>query len=191
MVRQKIAVFASGTGSNALNIISYFENHPQIEVAFVLSNKADAPVVDAARKLGIETVIVPNERIETPGVLIDICKERKVNGIILAGFLRKIPMDFVEHYENRILNIHPSLLPKYGGAGMYGKLVHEAVRAAGEVETGITIHYVNSEYDKGEIIAQFSCPLEAGEPLESILEKIHRLEMEHFPRVIEELFTRS
>ncbi|MGV3631982.1 MAG: phosphoribosylglycinamide formyltransferase [Bacteroidota bacterium] len=188
MVRQKIAVFASGRGSNALNIMAYFKGHPQIEIAFVLSNKADAPVVADARKLGTETVIVPNERIDIPGELIAICEERQIDGIVLAGFLRKIPLDFVERYENRIINIHPSLLPKYGGAGMYGKLVHEAVISAGEAETGITIHFVNSEYDKGEIIARFTCPLEPGDTLESVLEKIHCLEMEHFPPVIEQVF---
>lgn len=188
MIRKKIAVFASGRGSNALNIITYFETHPAIRVSLLISNKADAPVVRAAAEKGVETLVVPNARIEEPGFLRGICEQKAIDGIVLAGFLRKIPRDLVSRYENRIVNIHPSLLPKYGGAGMYGDFVHQAVLAARETESGISIHLVDAEYDRGRIIAQFSCKLDREECLESIREKIHLLEMQHFPKVIESVF---
>lgn len=191
MIRQKIALFASGRGTNALNIIKHFKNHPTIEVALLVCNKADAPIVEEVNKLGIECIICKNSDIEVPGFLVGICRDRGIDFIVLAGFLRKIPIDFVTHFENKIINIHPALLPKFGGEGMYGKFVHQAVLEAGENTTGISIHFVNSEYDKGEIIAQFSCELTENESVESIQEKIHCLEMEHFPPVIEKTLSQK
>lgn len=188
MVPKKIAVFASGTGSNALNIINYFKDHPGIQVGFVLSNRADAPVLAAAAQQGVATLTLNNTEVSDADVLIRLCEEQGVDGIVLAGFLRKIPEHFVSRYENRILNIHPSLLPKYGGEGMYGNFVHQAVLANREMQTGITIHWVNTEYDKGEVVAQFTCELDENESIESIREKIHALEMMHFPKVIEQAF---
>lgn len=186
-----LALFASGQGSNALNIMSFFSNHPTISVELIVCNKADAPIVSATQNRNVAIEICDNEHIEKQGVLIGICEKHAINGVVLAGFLRKIPADFVSHFSNKILNIHPSLLPKYGGENMYGKKVHEAVLKNKEAKTGITIHFVNEEYDKGEIIAQFECQLEPTETLASIQEKIHSLEMENFPKVIEQVFSKA
>lgn len=187
MIQKNLALFASGRGSNALNIIDYFNGNSSLKIAFVLCNKANASIVASAREKGINVIVCQNEDIEKPNYLTEICEKNKVSTVILAGFLRKIPADFVQNYPNRIINIHPSLLPKYGGEGMYGKFVHEAVLENGDKETGITIHYVNEEYDKGEIIAQFKCPLTNQESVESIQTKIHALEMEYFPKIIEKV----
>lgn len=187
MIPKKIALFASGKGSNALNIITYFKENPQVEIAFVLSNKSDAPVISATQALGIRTVVCSNQEIEEEAFLKNLCEQENLDLIVLAGFLRKIPADFTQHFDRKIVNIHPSLLPKYGGEGMYGNFVHQAVLANKEAETGITIHLVNAEYDMGKIIAQFSCPLNEHDTLESIQQKIHALEMEHFPKVISSL----
>lgn len=187
MIQKKIALFASGRGSNALNIIDYFENDPRIKIQFVLSNKFDAPIVESAKKRGIRVVICSNKEVASDSYLLDLCEGYQIDYIILAGFLRKIPLSLIRLFDEKIINIHPSLLPKYGGQGMYGKFVHEAVLGNNEKETGITIHFVDADYDKGKIIAQFSCKLSDFETLESIQQKIHELEMEHFPRVIEKV----
>ena len=187
MIRKNLALFASGRGSNALNIIDHFEGNPNVKIAFVLCNKATAPIVSSAREKGVNIIVCQNEDIEKPNYLIEICEKNNIDTVVLAGFLRKIPADFIRKYPNKIINIHPSLLPKYGGEGMYGKFVHEAVLMNGERETGITIHYVNEEYDKGEIIAQFKCTLSDQESTESIQNKVHTLEMEHFPKTIEKV----
>lgn len=186
---KKIALFASGKGSNALNIIAYFKGNPLVEIAFVLSNKSDAPVISATKALGIKTVVCSNQEIEQGSFLIDLCEQEKLDLIVLAGFLRKIPADFTQYFDQKIVNIHPSLLPKYGGEGMYGNFVHQAVLANKEKQTGITIHFVNAEYDKGKMIAQFSCELDEKDTLESIQQKIHNLEMEHFPKTIEKILS--
>ncbi len=186
-----LALFASGQGSNALNIIAFFNNHPSISVKLIVCNKADAPIVSAAQNRNVAIEICDNEHIEKQGVLISICEKHAINAVVLAGFLRKIPADFVSHFSNKILNIHPSLLPNYGGENMYGKKVHEAVLNNKETKTGITIHFVNEEYDKGEIIAQFECNLEPTETVASIQAKIHSLEMENFPKVIEQVFSKA
>lgn len=187
MLKCRLAIFASGRGSNALNLIAHFENHPEVEIAFVLANKADAPIVEAAREQGVNVLVCSNTQVEETGYLTQICREHEVSHIVLAGFLRKIPGDFVNAYANRIINIHPSLLPKYGGTGMYGNFVHQAVLQNRESETGISIHLVNEEYDRGTILAQYSCELTEEETLESIQQKIHRLEMEHFPAIVEQV----
>ncbi len=190
MEKRKIALFASGNGSNALNIIEYFKNHSQIEVAFVFTNNKNAGIIAAAEKLGVKVLVCNNLDAENSNFLIDLCEKEAISFVVLAGYLRKIPEDFVAHFPNKIINIHPALLPKYGGVGMYGAHVHRAVLENKEKETGITIHFVNSEYDKGEQIAQFSCQLTDNESVESIQEKIHALEMEHFPKVLERVFLR-
>ena len=153
----------------------------------MLSNKADAPIVTEARKRNHEVQLCSNAEVEQPGFLAALCQKAGVDAIVLAGFLRKIPVDLVETYPKRIINIHPSLLPKYGGAGMYGNFVHQAVLENRETSTGISIHFVDPEYDRGEIIAQFSCVLGDSESLESIREKIHELEMKHLPAVVEQI----
>jgi phosphoribosylglycinamide formyltransferase-1 len=185
MKANKIAIFASGNGSNALNIINYFENHARIEIAFILTNNENAGIVDSARKQGVHVFVCSNQEVENANFLIELCEKEAISFVVLAGYLRKIPVEFVNHFPKNIINIHPALLPKFGGAGMYGAHVHKAVLENKEKETGITIHFVNSEYDKGEQIAQFSCQLADNESVESIQEKIHALEMEHFPKVIE------
>ncbi len=184
MISKRLAIFASGTGSNTLNIIQFFKNSDAVEVSFVLSNKQDAKIVESAKKEGVEVVVVSNQDVEDGKNIVDLCISKNIDYIILAGFLRKIPTELIEQFPDRIINIHPSLLPKYGGKGMYGANVHKTVLENREVESGITIHFVNSEFDKGEIIAQFSCELTSDETLESLQEKIHQLEHANFPTVI-------
>lgn len=191
MVKSRLAIFASGQGSNALNLIEHFKNEKDIEIGFVLTNKSDAPVIQSAREKGVEVHICSNTEVQSPAYLKQICEDKAITHIILAGFLRKIPQDLVTAYNNRIINIHPALLPKYGGEGMYGKFVHQAVLEHGDLQTGISIHLVNEEYDKGEILAQFSCPLTENETVESIQEKIQQLEKQHFPKTVAQFLTET
>ena len=186
MNQHRLAIFASGNGSNALNIITFFKKHPKIKVAFLLCNKLEAPIVQLASEKGIKVIVITNEEVEQADLLIDLCQRHQITSIILAGFLRKLPAGFVRFFPNKIINIHPSLLPKFGGEGMYGKFVHEAVLKQKETETGISIHFVNEEYDKGELLAQFKTALSETETVESIQKKIHALEMKHFPKIIEQ-----
>ena len=181
----KIALFASGTGSNAETIIRFFEHNSAVEIVFVLSNKAQAPIVEKAKSLGVSVVICSNDQVEDPTFLVGLCQNEAIDYIILAGFLRKIPDALIAAYSEKIINIHPSLLPKFGGAGMYGKYVHEAVIAAHEKQTGISIHYVSEEFDSGRIIAQFSVPILTDDTVETIQEKVHQLEHQHFAPTIE------
>ncbi|NBP56004.1 phosphoribosylglycinamide formyltransferase [bacterium] len=181
----KIALFASGTGSNAETIIRYFEHNSAIEIVFVLSNKAEAPIVNKAKSLGVRVLTCTNRDVENASYLLDLCKSEQIQYIILAGFLRKIPDTLIAAYPEKIFNIHPSLLPKYGGAGMYGKHVHQAVKEAGETETGITIHYVSEEFDSGRIIAHYSVLLTEEDTVDSIQEKVHQLEHRYFAKTIE------
>lgn len=186
MKKIRLALFASGTGSNALNIIDHFAGHRQIEVGFVLTNKANAPVVEKSQLRGVETIILNNELVSEADTLLKVCKEHQADYIVLAGYLRLIPSAFIEHYDERIINIHPSLLPKFGGKGMYGSRVHEAVLAAGEKESGISIHFVDSHFDEGRVIAQFSCEVGSSDTIETLGAKIRQLEHAYFPVVIEE-----
>ncbi len=180
-----MAIFASGQGSNALNIIAHFENHPEIEITFVLSNRADAKVLEEAKKLGVDTLHFENSKVEDGPFMTALCASHHIDFIVLAGYLRKIPELLIDHYPERIFNIHPALLPKFGGAGMYGKFVHEAVISGKETETGISIHYVNAEFDSGRIIAQFRCLVEPHDTLEEVTQKVQQLEQAYFPVVIE------
>lgn len=181
-----ICIFASGRGSNAIRIINYFQNHSTIRVACILSNKNDAPVVETVRKMGVKVITCTNQEVDTPMYLQNMCLNQNIHFIVLAGFLRKIPIDLINKYENRMINVHPSLLPKFGGSGMYGNYVHKAVLAQQEKETGITIHYVTEEFDQGGHIAQFHTSLSEKDNLETIKEKIHQLEQRYFPYVIEQ-----
>lgn len=185
MAKVRIALFASGAGSNALKIIDHFCAHPSVEIGFLLSNKKDALVVGLSNEKGIHTITSTNEQVADGNFLTTLCRENKIDFIILAGYLRKIPVELLKNYTDRIINIHPALLPKHGGAGMYGKYVHEAVLHAKEQETGITIHYVNEHFDEGRIIAQFHCEVKPSDTVESIQAKIQRLEHTYFPYVIE------
>lgn len=185
MSKIKIAIFASGQGSNALNIIEHFKNHAQIEVGFVLSNRLDAQVLVSAEKLGVPTHFLPNDVVEDGKQLLEVCQKSAIDFIVLAGFLRKIPSDLIAAFPEKIINIHPALLPKFGGAGMYGKHVHEAVFNAREKETGITIHFVNEVFDAGRKLAQFHCKVEETDKVTEIQRKVQRLEHAYFAVVIE------
>lgn len=180
-----IAIFASGRGSNARNIINYFSNHTSISVELIVSNKETAPVLDIGKQANIDNIVINRDDFYKSTVLLDFLQKKQIDFIVLAGFLWLIPNYLVSAYNNRIVNIHPALLPKYGGKGMYGMNVHKAVFAAKEPETGITIHYVNEHYDEGNIIFQARCTLDSTDTPETIAGKIHQLEQAHFPRIIE------
>lgn len=184
---KKIAIFASGSGSNAENIIQYFLSKPEISMDSVFCNVAEAYVLKRAEKYNIPTFLFNREDLKNQEKVLQILQERQIDFIVLAGFLWLMPSFIVSAFPNRIINIHPALLPHHGGKGMYGMKVHEAVIAAGEKESGITIHYINNQYDKGDPIFQARCPVEAGETPESLAKKVHALEYAHFPRVIEEI----
>lgn len=182
-----IAIFASGAGSNAQNIINYFRNHPAINVALIVCNKANAGVLTIAQKEKIPSLLIEKEKFFNGTTYIEEFIKKEIDLVVLAGFLWKIPIALIKKFSGRIINIHPSLLPKYGGKGMYGNFVHEAVIAAGEKESGITIHYVDELYDHGSIIFQEKCVLEENETATSLANKIHLLEQKIFPRIIEEV----
>ena len=184
MAKQRLSLFISGKGTNAINLIHYFKNSTDLEVAAVLSTKANERVENLCKEEGISYESFTQKTIEALD-LMQFCEKQSVDWIILAGFLKKVPEELVRHYPNKIINLHPALLPKFGGKGMYGLHVHNAVIAANELKSGITIHYVNEEFDKGEIIAQFETKIDTEETSESLAAKIHNLEMNHFPEVIE------
>lgn len=184
---KRIAIFASGTGSNAEVIIRHFEMHPDAQVILLVSNRPDAGALKIAQEYGVETMVVDREQFFSPRSVLDELKVRAIDMIVLAGFLWLIPEILILAYRNRIINIHPALLPKFGGKGMYGKHVHSAVLAAGEKESGITIHYVNENFDEGDHIAQFTCAVDAGDTVETLAAKVQRLEHEHFAGAIERL----
>ncbi|MDJ1480093.1 phosphoribosylglycinamide formyltransferase [Cytophagaceae bacterium YF14B1] len=186
-----IAIFASGSGSNAQKIMEYFDNHPSIQVKLVLSNKADAPVLLRAANFMVPTYVFDRKAFyETPQVQEELANY-KIDYIVLAGFLWLIPLSLIQSYPDKIINIHPALLPKYGGKGMYGMKVHEAVVQAKDIETGITIHLINEEYDKGEHLFQISCAVEIDDTPERVAEKVHALEHAHFPRIIEDWINKA
>lgn len=179
-----IAIFASGGGSNALAICTYFENHPNIKVSVIITNKPNAGVIGVASKFNIPSYIIGKKNMED-GSLIAILENNKIDFVILAGFLLLIPTMFVRQFENRILNIHPSLLPAYGGYGMYGHFVHEAVYKNKEKISGMTIHLVNEKYDEGRIIFQAECALDVHDKPEQIAEKVLKLEHKYYSQTIE------
>ncbi len=182
----RLIIFASGSGTNAENIIQYFEDSSKIEIRAVLSNRQDAKVLERAAKYKIDSKVFSRHEFYESASIIDFLKKES-DLIILAGFLWKIPVEIINAFPNKIINIHPALLPNYGGRGMYGMNVHRAVVANNETETGITIHYVNENYDEGAIIFQAKVALTIGETPESVADKIHLLEQDHFPRIIEEV----
>ena len=186
---KRIAIFASGNGTNAQNIINYFKEVPGIAVSLVLSNNPSAYVLQRAKNLGVATGSFTREDIYDTGHLVHLLEQAGVDFIVLAGFLWLIPPSLIKAYPNRIVNIHPALLPKYGGKGMYGDRVHRAVKDAGDKETGITIHYVDEHYDAGQVIRQVKCALDPGEDIAGIARKVHALEYEYYPKVIKSLVT--
>ena len=184
---KNIAVFASGTGTNAKKIIEHFKNSPLARVALIVCNKPGAGVLEIAGNNGVPTLIIEKERFFHGDAYVTQLHEKQNGFIVLAGFLWKIPSKLIAAYPEKIINIHPALLPKYGGKGMYGSKVHEAVIAAGETESGISIHFVNEVYDDGRVIFQVSCPVIKEDTPETLAAKVHALEHAHFPRIIEEL----
>ncbi|MBO4805996.1 MAG: phosphoribosylglycinamide formyltransferase [Paludibacteraceae bacterium] len=186
---KQVAIFASGSGSNAENIIKHFENNPDVNIKLVLCNKKDAYVLTRAKNLGIPSIVFSKKEMEE-GEVLTILRKEQIDFIVLAGFLLKVPAELVAAYPDRIVNIHPALLPNYGGKGMYGMKVHEAVVAAGERESGITIHYVNEFFDSGTIIFQARCEVLPTDTPEDVAQKVHKLEYAHFPQVIESVLNK-
>jgi len=182
-----IAILASGSGTNAQRISEYFANHPSIRVKLILSNKPDAYVLIRAQHLGIPWQVFNRKPFYETNELPELLKKNHISFIVLAGFLWLIPKNLLEIYPGRILNIHPALLPKYGGKGMYGERVHEAVIRAGDQESGISIHFVNEMYDAGDIIFQARCPVLPDDTPASLAGRIHELEYEYYPKVIEDI----
>jgi len=183
---KRIAIFASGSGSNAENIAHYFESNPEVEISIILSNKTDAFVLERAKKLNIPSqTFTRNDFYETASI-VNLLKEKQIDLIVLAGFLWLVPDSLIKAYSDAIINIHPALLPNYGGKGMYGMNVHKAIIANKEKESGITIHVVNEKYDDGETILQAKCQIEENDTAEDLANKIHELEYEYFPRAVEE-----
>lgn len=182
---KKIALFASGNGTNVQQITEYFKNNNNVKVELIIVNKKDAYVRQRAKNLGVEDIYFSKEDFYNSNKVLDILKERKIDFIVLAGFLWIVPQNILDNFPNSIINIHPALLPKYGGKGMYGHHVHEAVIANKEKESGITIHYVNDNYDEGQIIFQAKCEVMPNDTADELAAKIHLLEKEYFPKIIE------
>ena len=185
----QLAVFASGAGSNAKKIIEHFQDHPKVRVALVVCNKPGAGVLDKAVKAGIPYLLIEKENFFRGTAYVPELQQAKIDWIILAGFLWKIPEALLKAFPGRILNIHPALLPKYGGKGMYGNFVHQAVLEAKDVESGITIHYVDEHYDHGDVIFQTTCVVDPSDTAETLAGKIHLLEHKYYPAVIEKVIT--
>jgi len=186
---KQIVLLASGSGSNVENIATYFEHNPNITIAAVLTNKRDAKVIDRCNRLNINALYFNKKAFYKSDCVLNILKSLEPDLVILAGFLWKIPQNLVMAFPNQIINIHPALLPKYGGKGMYGMNVHKAVKENKDAETGITIHYVNENYDEGAIIHQAKVSVLPEDSVNTIADKVHLLEYEYFPKVIEELLT--
>ena len=187
MNKIKLAVFASGGGTNCENIIRYFKDSDKVKVALVVANKVGIPALEKAERFGVPTRVLPKADLNRKDILLPLMKEYSIDFIVLAGFLLVIPDFLINEYDHRIINLHPALLPKFGGIGMYGHHVHEAVKAAGETETGMTVHWVSAKVDGGGIIAQFRTPITPDDTPDDIAAKEHLLEMEHFPHVIDEI----
>lgn len=184
-----IAIFASGEGTNAQNIIDHFKKSDIATVSLVVSNNPKANVLNRAKKVNINTFLVSRDSFYESDSLLTQLKELKIDLIVLAGFLWKVPENLIEAFPDKIINIHPALLPKFGGKGMYGMHVHKAVIDAKEKQSGISIHFVNSNYDEGILIAQHNCDIEPGDTPETVAKKIHQLEAKFFPKAIEQLLS--
>ncbi len=185
--QKRVAIFVSGTGTNCENIIRYFAGSEVVNIALVVSNKSDAPALEKARRLGVPTEVVSKSQLSDNSFMLPLLRERDIHFIVLAGFLLMIPDYLIAAYPRRIINLHPSLLPKFGGKGMYGHRVHEAVKAAGDTETGMTVHYVTGECDGGEIIAQYKTAISPEDTPEDIAAKENLLEMRYYPLVIKQV----
>ena len=179
-----IAILASGTGTNAENIIRYFSNDNRAKVTIVLSNRSQAKVLERAAALGVDALFFDRSQFYDTGEVLMMLQRREADLIVLAGFLWLVPAAVIEAFRGRIINIHPALLPRFGGKGMYGDRVHRAVLDAGCRESGITIHYVNEQYDSGDIIFQARCPVLPDDDVQSLAARVHELEYRHYPEVI-------
>lgn len=188
---KNIAVFASGSGTNAQAIADRFKNHTSMRIACILTNNADAFVLERAKLMKIPSLIFTREQFNTTDIILDFLSEHQINFIVLAGFLWLIPKNLINSFPKKIINIHPALLPKYGGKGMYGMRVHRTVLENKELESGITIHYVNEKYDEGNIICQVRCEVKPDDSPENLAERIHGLEHKHYPQVIEDLLMKE
>ncbi len=182
---KRLAIFASGSGTNAQNIAEYLMNNPEIEVSCILSNNKNAYVLKRAENLGISGICFNREELYNSDIVLNIIKSKEIDLIVLAGFLWLIPDYFLKSFPDRIINIHPALLPKYGGKGMYGMHVHNSVINNNDNKTGISIHYVNDKYDEGKIIFQKEVELSKVDTAETVAEKVHKLEYEYYPKIIE------
>lgn len=191
MEKINIAIFVSGGGTNCENLIKYFSGSARVNCALVVSNKADAYALVRAEKLGVPTAVAPKAELNDAAVMMPLMQRYGIDFIVLAGFLPLVPNFLIDAFPRRIINIHPALLPKYGGKGMWGHHVHEAVKAAGETETGMTVHYVTPVCDSGEIIAQYRTALSPDDTADDIAEKEHVLEMEHYPHVVEQVLNET
>ena len=180
-----IAIFASGSGSNAQNIAEYFKDSSEIRISIIMANKADAYVIERAKNLDIPSFIFSNKELQSSKIVINKLEELNVDFIVLAGFLLKIPSNLIEKFNDKIINIHPALLPNYGGKGMYGMNVHNSIIENKEKESGISIHLVNENYDEGSIIFQAKTPISKNDTPDDLAGNIHKLEHKHFPEVIE------
>lgn len=187
---KNIAIFASGSGSNARKIMEYFADRNDVSIQIVVSNREDAGVLKIAESLGIDSIVVPRATFYETEDVLSVLNKYEITLIVLAGFLWLVPPYLVEAYMGKIINIHPALLPKYGGKGMHGMHVHQAVKNANEIESGITIHFVNDHYDQGQIIFQARCQLSPSDTPEDIARKVQHLEHKHYPKVIDQLLDR-
>lgn len=190
MKKARLAIFVSGSGSNAEAIMRYFNAHPSIEVALLLSNNPQARALRRAEVFHVPTIVFNREELHQ-GKVLDYLIQAEITHVVLAGFLWLMPTSILNHYSHRVINIHPSLLPKFGGKGMYGLRVHEAVLAAGETESGLTIHEVTAHYDEGKIFKQVKCAVLPGDDASSLASRVLKLEHENYPRVIEAWITSS
>lgn len=188
---KNIIIFASGRGSNAENLMRYFNGHLKARIRMVVTNKAEAEVVKKAEKFGVPVLVLDKNDFYQSDKYVQLFKLLPADLIVLAGFLWMVPENLIKAFPDRIINLHPSLLPKYGGKGMYGDHVHKAVMESKETQSGITIHYVNEEYDKGAIIHQAQCDILPEDTIEQLKEKIHCLEQEHLPLAVEKILSPS
>ncbi len=188
-MKKKVAIFASGEGTNAERIIHFFQGNKFININLIICNRRSAGVFARAERLGVEALYMPKSQFEQPDLLNHVLKEHQIDFIVLAGFLLFVPNETLAAYHRCIINIHPSLLPKHGGKGMYGDKVHEAVVAEGDRESGITIHYANEHYDEGEIIFQAKVPVSPSDTPHDVATKVHELEYKYYPEIILKLLS--
>ena len=185
------AIFVSGSGTNCENLIKYFSDSERYRCALVVSNKPEAPALERAEHLGVATAVTPKPQLNDVDIMMPLLQQYNIQFIVLAGFLPLIPDFLIDAFPRRIINIHPALLPKYGGKGMWGHHVHEAVKAAGETETGMTVHYVTPVCDSGEMIAQYKVALSPDDTADDIAAKEHQLEMKYYPLVVEKVLNET